>query len=320
MNIVFFEAKLHELTGASFLHAEAGEAGAKNFKNAPPSRYLAHVTTLNVGQILSNMAGGKKKKKTVSNPARGFATTSIASKPRADASDITSTLDDPLKSVTASENSAEGVAVPEGTAGSEAKSTVAQQISPEEFERALEQSELQDLVDKHAQKSKRDAARQISRLQTERRLLRSQADTLNTRKWLPLELMEEILDLIVVDSRGSSSASSPEKQNMLKSLSEEDLTMKLWTLQQTLDGVGFSKEKILIVLDYILGISDKISIANKESVWGLEESLEWLARECSRNELPDYDSSLKKFPIMKPQIGTSMSIFSMKFGVELLWF
>src|SRR4051794_12757470 len=47
-----------------------------------------------VGQA-PTMAPGKKKKKQVSNPARGFATTSIASKPRGDASDTFSTTEDP---------------------------------------------------------------------------------------------------------------------------------------------------------------------------------------------------------------------------------
>ena len=252
------------------------------------------------------MAGGKKKKKLASNPARGFATTSVASKPRADVSDIASTVEGSSKPVTPSEKSIEVGTGSDGAVGSETQTKFVPQISPEEFEKQLEVSELQDLVDKHAQKSKREAARQISRLQTERRLLRNQADTLNTRKWLPPELIDGILEVITADSYAASRTTSPDNHSKLKSLSEEDLTIKLWTLQQTLDGIGFSKEKILLVLDYILGVSDKISIGNKESIWGLEESLEWLALECARDELSDYDSSQIKLKFLKSQTGMSI--------------
>ena len=30
--------------------------------------------------------------------------------------------------------------------------------------------------------------------------------------------------------------------------------------------------------------------ANKESFWGLDECLEWLAANCDKEELPDYES------------------------------
>ena len=182
------------------------------------------------------------------------------------------------------------------------------QISPEDFEKQLDESELQTLVDRHSQKSKRDAARQIARLQTDRRLLRSQADSLNTRKWLPPELMEEILDVIVVDGRSVIHSAGQDNPSNQKPLSEEDLTIKLWILQQTLDGAGFHADKVKLAVDYILAISDKVT-ANKDSVWGLEESLEWLARECSRDQLPDYEKSHRKLQSLKPQTGMFRSLF-----------
>lgn len=241
------------------------------------------------------MAGGKKKKKPVSNPARGFATTSIASKPRADIADSTTSVEPVTKEGSLTDINGGGpTPTGQNTSNTENIATTPKVTSPEDFEKQLEESELQVLVEKHAQKSKRDAGRQIARLQTDRRLLRGQADALNTRKWLPPELMEEILDIILVDSRSSSSGAAPETTTPLKALSEEDLTIKLWTLQQTLSGAGFARDKVNSVLAYILEISEKVVVGNKDSIWGLEEALDWLARECSRTELPDYESSQRK--------------------------
>lgn len=241
------------------------------------------------------MAPGKKKKKPASNPARGFATTSLPSKPRIEA------IPDPPTAVTTDLTSKNGAALDTTSTiknlsnnvqeGANSSSNNAQ-LSPEEFERQLEESQLQVLVDKYSVKAKRDAARQITRLYTDRRLLRGQADTLITRKWLPPELMDEILDVITMDSRSSQPFSeAPMNQ---KPLSEEDLMIRLWVLQQTLDGAGFTEDNVKEVLAYILSISDKIGNVMKESVWGLEESLEWLARESSKIDLPDYDNINKK--------------------------
>lgn len=254
------------------------------------------------------MAGGKKKKKPASNPARGFATTSIASKPRADISDLATGIETSPEPSTPS--ASQTVAGTNFAASSDVNNPTQAptQISPEDFEKQLDESELQTLVEKHSQKSKREAARQIARLQTDRRLLRSQAGSLNTRKWLPPELIEEILDVIVVDGRSAIHSAGQDNTSSQKPLSEEDLTIRLWTLQQTLDGAGFHTDKVKLAVDYILTISDKVT-SNKDSVWALEESLEWLARECSRDQLPDYENSHKKLQSLKSQTGTSQVLF-----------
>lgn len=263
------------------------------------------------------MAGGKKKKKPASNPARGFATTSIASKPRAEISDASHKVEDSSHAVTNgdSKNSlnTESALAPEN--GNQ--TTKPAEVSPEEFEKQLELSELQNLVEKHSQRAKRDAARQISRLQTERRILRGQADNLNTRKWLPPDLVEEILEVILEDAHSLGHGTS--QDNSLtsvtqKSISEEDLTIKLWTLQQALDGAGFDKDQVVLVLSHILSISDKVVTGNKDTIWGLEESLEWLARECPKHQLPDYEGLQKKLPGMKSQTG--MFIFLSNADIE----
>ena len=231
---------------------------------------------------------GKKKKKPAANPARGFATTSIASKPKEGLPEIV-----PEPTTSTEDNATIKAQVIEQVAAI-SSSTVSDDkpLTAEEFEKQLEESELQVLVEKHAQKSKRDAARQKTRLETDRRLLRSQAESLNTRKWLPPELMEEILDLVKAEGRFAGQPN--EVLGSSKQASEEELTIRLWTLQQSFLGSGFIEGKVNLALRHVLDISDKIGLGNKDSIWGLEESLDWLARTCSREELPDYENWQRK--------------------------
>jgi len=260
----------------------------------------------NVTREAGVMAGGKKKKKPASNPARGFATTSIASKPREIIPDPAASLEPALREGPTPESKG-SITVPLH-ADTDVSTTAPATTCADDFEKQLEESELQILVEKYSQKSKRDAARQVTRLQTDRRLLRSQADALNTRRWLPPELMEEILNMISVDFQSSGVAI--ETSIPSKALPEEDLTVKLWTLQQTLTGAGFAEDKLNLVLAYILGISEKVVSGNKDSIWGLEESLDWLAIKCSRTELPDYENWQRKtLPAIKATTGLCSLIF-----------
>ena len=234
------------------------------------------------------MAGGKKKKKPAANPARGFATTSIASKkPEALEPEIEPTT--PSKQSLDAQEAGSATITQSKNLDSASDSKT---LTPEEFEKQLETSELQVLVEKHASKSKRDAQRQKTRLETDRRVLRGQAESLNTRKWLPPELMDEILDL--VKEEGKYSGQSADASNSLKQSSEEELTIRLWTLKQALVGAGFLEDKVVLALKHVLDISDKIGSGNKDSIWGMDESLEWLARECTRDELPDYENLQRK--------------------------
>ncbi|KAL8293992.1 hypothetical protein RB600_000118 [Gaeumannomyces tritici] len=237
------------------------------------------------------MAGGKKKKKPAANN-RGFATTSIASKPR---------VVDPAEIDEAPGNSKPEGAPPTTTgatpqAASSGSGSLApnvagqgQELSPEEFERQLEESELQLLVDKHAIKVRRDALRQRSRLETDRRLLRGQAESLNTRKWLPPEIMQQLLDLIKAESRFGNSGLGSEFSSTGKLPSEEDLIVRLWTLKETLSGAGFPEEKIPPLYEHILDIASSIASVKGDSIWGLDEAMAWFARECGSEELPGYE-------------------------------
>ncbi|KAI0471161.1 helicase associated domain-containing protein [Xylaria cf. heliscus] len=255
------------------------------------------------------MAGPKKKKsKPAANPARGFATTSVASKPRVETAAPTQTPPNgPLASREAAASQAKpnaSIAPSTSTAqphhAATAPSQPAPSLSPEEFEKQLEESELQLLVEKHAEKTKRDAARQKTRLETDRRLLRGQAEPLNTRKWLPQELMDQILDLIQAETRFAASLLASERPQSEKMPSEEDLTMRLWTLQQTLASLSFSSEKIDSVLQYVLELAPSVSSASRDYIWGLEEALDWLARSCGREELRDYDYKGVRPPKSQP--------------------
>ncbi|KAI6248545.1 ATP-dependent RNA helicase DHX29 [Erysiphe necator] len=228
------------------------------------------------------MAAGKKKKKPLSNPARGFSTTSIASKPKA-VLPYSPEIELSNKLVTNNVNSnsnpnlrPETVETPEEV----------RNVTAEEFEKSLEESELQMLVEKYAEKSKKEVKRQILRLETDQRILRCQAEVLHTKKWLSTDLMNEILQLIKAEGRFSGYGNT---SNSAKQASEETLTIYLWNLQQVLVDSGFLQEKVLLCLRHILCISDRIRVTSKDMIWGLEEALDWLSRECIKEELPDYE-------------------------------
>ncbi|KAH6842284.1 P-loop containing nucleoside triphosphate hydrolase protein [Chaetomium sp. MPI-CAGE-AT-0009] len=233
------------------------------------------------------MAGKKKTKKPAANPARGFATTSIASKTRVDPAEDQGDNTPAGKVNDAAPPSKDAPQPATNNTKTEQKAP-AQQLSPEEFERQLEESELQLLVEKHAQKVRKDSQRQKSRLETDRRLLRGAAETINIKKWLPQELMDHILGLIQAEGRfAASSVSSEGATSRLPP--EEDLIIRLWTLQETLENSGFPEDRIQPALQFVLDIAPNIPYNSRsELIWGLEEVLDWFARECSKDDLPDY--------------------------------
>lgn len=237
------------------------------------------------------MAGKKKTKKPAANPARGFATQSIASKARVEPVDEPTPPAKKPAEPPKSDGLLQTTDVDDSASDAQIKK---KELTPEEFEAQLEEAELQLLVEKHAQKTRRDAQRQKQRLDTDRRLLRSQAEPINAKKWLPTELMDHILDLIQAEGRFSASSTTSDGVSGGKMLSEEDLTVKLWTLQQTLRGSGFPEEKVQVALQYVLDISTSISGSIKDSIWGLDEAMDWFARECPLEELPEYESRSAK--------------------------
>ena len=107
------------------------------------------------------------------------------------------------------------------------------------------------------------------------------------------------MDLIRAESRFASVSVSSEASSANlsgKMPPEEDLTVKLWTLQRALNSAGIPEGRTRQAIAYVLDMSPNIPPATKDSLWGLEEALDWLAKECSPEELPSYDSRGRQPP------------------------
>ncbi|KAF1967534.1 P-loop containing nucleoside triphosphate hydrolase protein [Bimuria novae-zelandiae CBS 107.79] len=230
------------------------------------------------------MAPNKKKKKPQGNPARGFATTSVASKPKEEKPAVAKDESSPP------EKQDEPVlesSLPVSTAPEPIPQTVEQ--TPEELEAQLERDELQLLVEKHAPKVRRESRRQVVKLQTDRRVLRAAAESLTTYDWLSNAMTDSIISLAQTESKDSNRKQG--QQSLLKVLSEEDAMSKLWMLDLVLREMGFAPAHIEPVLRWLC--ANAIAVDSTASVWGLQEALEWLALDhCERYSL-SYDEPKK---------------------------
>ncbi|KAI9848422.1 MAG: hypothetical protein M1837_000217 [Sclerophora amabilis] len=233
------------------------------------------------------MAPNKRKKKAASNPARGFATTSISKKAEVTDSPGKSEAATPVESPVIQGHDEPATNFQETTAD-----TQTDQLSPEELVRQLEESELQGIVEKFGPRAKKDSRRQASRLHTDRRLLRGQSEHIKLAKWLPKELMDEIIEFIGIELRDSLPQSSLNGTKNSILLPEEEQLARLWALQRTLLALHFPVDKVKEVLRYVLDSGSILHGTNSGSndlVWGLDESLEWLSLSCSTSELPPYE-------------------------------
>ncbi|PWY70412.1 ATP dependent RNA helicase [Aspergillus heteromorphus CBS 117.55] len=232
----------------------------------------------------------RKKKKPASNPARGFATVSVPSKPKtAESSAPVSAADS--KSVSESERPtpAEGAQPTVEPTQEAASSSSLQNYTPEELEKHLEDAELQLLVEKYASKCRSDAARQVTKLETERRVLRQQSVSINLLEWFPTEVLNSILSLAENEERELSPVPGREAGGQKKPISEEELYMRLWTLKETLLKLGFPEDKVNESLKHLLVyFSGNFATTNREVVCNLDEALDWLAMHCTPKELPSY--------------------------------
>jgi ATP-dependent RNA helicase DHX29 len=237
------------------------------------------------------MAPNKKKRKPVSNPARGFTTVSLPSKKAETVSPEPEVVTEPSPN--------DGRPTDDGTKcdhppGSETGTSDLRNMTPEELEQHLEQAELQALLDLHRQRSKRDASRQITRLETERRSLRRSDMTLETESWLP-QVMEEILELARSASHELIAVKSSEGP-----LDQADLCIKLWTLKQVLESLHF--RNIDGALKYLISISSVTPKPTTSSmVWGLEEAQHWLALHLQPEDLPGYQETNTRYNLTQSQ-------------------
>ncbi|MCJ1285704.1 hypothetical protein MMC26_005045 [Xylographa opegraphella] len=237
------------------------------------------------------MAPTRKKKKPPGNPARGFATTSVVSKAKLVVdSDVDS--DTPA----AVDNSGENEVVqPEKAHTDHTSQRELHELTPDQLEAQLEDSELQLLVEKHGERSKKNASRQVTRLQTERRLLRSQALPLNTSRWLPEELLQLIASHVEIRTNGGlSSAADFASGAPRKAISTDDLSLQIWSLRRTLIDLGFLAYRVEQIIHVLLRDKRMLERANassnKEGLWGIDECLVLLGSACMTDELPNYDT------------------------------
>lgn len=248
-----------------------------------------------------------KKKKPAGNPARGFATVSIASKPKVEKEKSVDVA--PKESVPAPSKespSAPDAATTATTAVKEeqvAKQEVTQ--TPEELEAQLERDELQLLVEKHAAKVRRESRRQVTKFETDRRVLRGQSHHMTVHEWIPSEVLDTIISLAQTESNDSNRRQG-QQQSLLKVMSEEEATSKLWTLSLTLRDLGFTQEQLEPVLRWLC--SDAGGIDATSAVWGLQEALEWLALDhCEGSSFSYEESKPKPSAVPTPDVSRSVS-------------
>lgn len=230
--------------------------------------------------VEEGMAGGsKKKKKPISNPARGFATTSTISKSRITETDLPQPNKDTGSKTSIINN--DGPDVVDDDVDNPTQLEY-KDLTPEQLEQELEKVELQQVVDKYASKVHREVARQVSQLETDRRLTRGHAETLSTRSWLGEDFMIEIgqkikevtlTDLVSKETPGETS--------------EETLVIRFWTLQAVLQKLQIQSQLVAGAIEYML---TSIHLVHPlDTVWGLPEALEWIAYSHQDGELHAYD-------------------------------
>ena len=250
------------------------------------------------------MAANKKKKKTPNNPARGFATTSIASRKVQSTDNNDGDSREVAPSTTPPSEGQGQRAHTEAQISVGSSSKEVSDLCAEELEAHLETSDLQRILDEHGDRCNRDASRQVIKLKTERRLLRPQAAPFDARFWVPDEITELILRRVASEREERISLLGHELQTGATPDSSEDVSLiRLWTLQRTLLALGFPRElarrSMRSLLEDDLYAHRNVSFVTKDSIWGLENCLDWLALSCDANNLPNYESALQESEPMK---------------------
>ena len=253
-----------------------------------------------------------KKKKPVVNPARGFATQSIASKPKPQKDeDAPKDSHDATRKATpteATESPDLGASTRPNNAATKSNDATKElhELSPEALEKRLEQAELESLVEKYSGRSQRDSSRLASKLQTECRLLRGQAQNISLRQHLPDELILQIIELAKDElSKVRRSSNDRESRNAIF-VPEDDKICRVWTLKRTLASLGFSESRVTDAVDYLFENPKRILYHMQGPVWAFEDALDWLALTSSEDDLPVYDTltGLPKDPASnEPAIG-----------------
>ena len=227
------------------------------------------------------MVSKNKKKKSYGNPARGFATVSRASKSHA----LEANVDDLAEGDDQPKNDrSNGTDLPVRTGDASRQAEAEKglgEITPEEMEQRLEESELLRLVEENSEVVEKIVARHFSKLETERRVLRAQVDRFDTHSWLPDDLATSILELEKVTSSETANPNATRTMhNVSSDAASNDLLIKLWILRRLLPHLQFSEEQCWSVLKDLVESCrlNSLQLAPKDGVWGLEFCLDWFGR------------------------------------------
>lgn len=235
-----------------------------------------------------------KKKKPAANPARGFATTSIAKKVQPVAEQET-TLKETHDAAHVTKLPPSGQQAGDVEAAGESKQDDQRpelhELSPEELEKHLEQDELQLLVEKYGPQTQRAIDRQVGKLSTDYRLLRGHASHLGVRSMVSEDLILKLVDLVREDLDDAINTASSARIT----LQQEEIAARLWSLQGALKALGFRDEHIARALAYALKLQPPVDKENP--VWALDECLDWLVLHTSDEDLPRYDQHTGKAQI-----------------------
>ncbi len=230
----------------------------------------------------------KKKKKPAANPARGFATTSVPSKSQtvSGPDDVAAVDGSDHSQAPGSDLSVSVAVIDKNSTPKDAQNPQIQDMTPDQLEAHLENSELEEILDKHTARSDADTRRQVGRLETERRQLRPQAQKLSTYTWLPEETIDEVFGL----SSGNEMIPATAAGNFAAVVDEEKLLVDLWTLEKVLLSLNFPRVSEAIAHIVELALLNQLALSI-DFLPGLQEALQWYASRALPGELTNYEQT-----------------------------
>lgn len=254
-----------------------------------------------------------RKKKPQSNPARGFATTSVPSKVKPEAE---------------KEEETEAVQV---EPANEAPGTEKDNEKPPQDELNYEDHKLRELVEKYGPKVKKEATRYVEKLQAEKRLFRTSSSSAATQAMYPiyvegafglhkedrksalrqnkdgsstLGIADKIFNLAKEEAEAAWSSKKKRKipGNYFGKVGETEL-IQSWMLYKTLISLGFQKAQVEKAIEDVVGYERVGVVSGKynDSILGgieptgdlsnslLREVLDYLVlMEADEQDLPPY--------------------------------
>lgn len=257
-----------------------------------------------------------KKKKKAANPARGFATTSVASKNKTQSTEDTpqdASIPDTPKHQPESSHAEKSTAVEAQHTHTDQKDLL--ELSPEELERRLEDADLQNFLDRNSAKTHKESSRHANKLQTDCRLLRGHAQNLQSSYLLPQNSVARLVRLAAEDiEKGRSDAATGTLQTLPKG---DDLVARLWKLQQMLDALGFPPQHIEGAFKHVLRFPP--SDDEDSQIWALEKCIDWLGVNMPEIELPVFDTNTGKVLKLKAEGGHAGKFISHSLVRSIEW-